>query len=618
MKKIVTITLSALLAVSCADMLNISPDNQIASGNMWTTESLADKGMAGLYVNFYRKDLSRIQLRYNDFTGINRQGWMGMDFACDFVSDNYPLRALSDARKDATEFVVWYEWKWAYTNVHACNDAIANLSRAGLPVAKYQRYLCEAKFLRAWTYTRLNEIFGGMPSGSPTHYTPGGVPLYLEVISEDQCTRSQSSAEAVWKAIIDDLTDCINNEYFPDNTLSANYGRPSKGAAYALRGKAYMYLEKYDLAAADFEKVGTCGYSIFKGKYIDFFTEANEKSSEMIYPLQFGEEAGYSDNLQLMIGGRDSWNSWSNARPSSDFVNYFQNADGTAFSWSKVPGLEDWDKLTPAQREVFFLRDGIKSKTWSKADKGTIDERIAKIGKTVFDTYYLDNGNEARIRKAYENRDPRLKQIVLTPYESFDTFKDPTDNGGKIQIGKQLRWPFLDEGDDGGDYYIGSFNNMYVFKKFNCTRPEDLTDRLRCKMDWPLIRYTDVYLMLAEAYAQTGQNTKAVAIVNEIRSRAGMPPVSVSDKEELLEAVRYERRIELCLEGQNYFDEWRWGTYRRMKFQGRDVYGGSPWWGDWEGYKYNWYYTPDMYPWPAPSGECQRNPNLKKKEGWAY
>ena len=98
MKKIVTITLSALLAVSCADMLNISPDNQIASGNMWTTESLADKGMAGLYVNFYRKDLSRIQLRYNDFTGINRQGWMGMDFACDFVSDNYPLSALSDAR----------------------------------------------------------------------------------------------------------------------------------------------------------------------------------------------------------------------------------------------------------------------------------------------------------------------------------------------------------------------------------------------------------------------------------------------------------------------------------------------------------------------------------------
>lgn len=607
-----------LLTVSCKDMLNIAPTDQIASENMWTTESLADKGMAGLYVNFYKTTLSRIQLRYNDFDGINRQGWMGMEFQSDFVSDNYHLMALAASTKDATEFTDWYEWKWAYTSVHQINDAIENLGKAGLSKEKYNRYICEAKFLRAWFYSRLNMIYGGLPlSDNDVH--KGGVPLYLEVISEDECIRTQSSVEEVWDAIITDLTDCIENEYFPDNTLTDNYGRPSKGAAYALRGKAYMYMGEWAKAVSDLENVSACGYGLWQGAFIDFFNYANEKDHEMIFPLQFGEESGYCDNLQLMLGGRDTWNSWSNVRPSADFVDYFQNADGSKFEWSKVEGLEDWDKLEPYQREVFFLRDGCDdSSSWNSTEYATIRERISRIGQDVYDKYYLNDGNEDRIRKAYDNRDPRLKDIVLVPYDPYDTFKDATDNGGKIQIGKELRWPFLREGDDGGDYYLGDYQSMYVYKKYSYTKPDDLIDRLRCPTDWPLIRYTDVALMLAESYVETGNLSGAVEIVNQIRSRAGMPSISVGSKDEVMEAVRYERRVELCLEGHDFFDEWRWGTYKEMKFQGKDVYGGQSWWKEWEGYDYNWYYTEDMYPWAAPSSECQRNPNLVKKDGWAY
>lgn len=615
--RIFIVVLSLICAVSCKDMLNIAPTNQIASENMWSNESLADKGMAGLYVNFYRQDLSRIQLRHNDFTGINRQGWMGMEFMGDMTVDNYPLMALANATKDATEFVVWYEWQWAYTSIHQINDALANLHKAGLSTEKYERYMCEAKFLRAWFYSRLNKIYGGMPGRDPGDGARG-VPLYLEVISQEQCTRTQSSPKDVWDAVIADLTDCIDCANFPDNTLATNYGRPSRGAAYSLRGMAWMYLEEYGKAAADFEKVEQCGYGLWSGKYIDFFHYNNEKDHEMIFPLQFGEDVGYCDNLQLMLGGRDTWNSWSNVRPSSDFVDYFQNADGSKFEWSKVEGLEDWDALEPYQREVFFLRDGYRSKTWTDAQKSTFDERIRKIGQDIFDRYYLDDGNEARIRKAYSDRDPRLKDIVLVPYEPYDTFKDASDNGGKIQYGKELRWPFLVEGDDYGDYYIGNFNNKYLYKKYSYSRPDDLIDRLRCPTDWPLIRYTDVALLLAEAYVHTGNITGAVDIVDRIRSRAGMPPISAGSDEEVMEAVRYERRVELCLEGHDYFDEWRWGTYREMKFQGKDTYGGQTWWKEWEGVDYNWYYTDDMYPWAAPSGECQRNPNLVKRAGWAY
>lgn len=627
--------LSLLPLAACTDMLDIAPANQIASANMWTTESLADKGMAGLYENFYRDDLSRIQLRHEDMAGLNRQGWMGMEFQCDFVSDNYHLRALSDATKDASEFVVWYEWQWCYTSIHRINDALANLHKAGLSTEKLERYICEARFLRAWTYSRLNKIYGG-------------VPLYLEVISEDQCTRSQSTAVEVWNAVITDLNYCIDSPYCPVNTLTENYGRPSKGAAYSLRGMAYMWLayeaEKgsqteydaayyYQQAVNDFEMVDDCGYGLWAGKFIDFFNYTNEKDHEMIFPLQYNTDAGYCDNLQLIIGGRDTWNSWSNARPSSDFVDYFQNADGTVFHWVDV--IPEWEDQVfvdnPAAREVFFLRNGIHldadgtviQDNWDRDQAGIIQERIDRVvgllgGLDEFNRYYLPDGNEDRVRRGYADRDPRLKDIVLTPYEPYDTFKDATDNGGQIQIGKELRWPFLVEGDDYGDYYIGTYNNMFVFKKYSYNKPDDLIDRLRCPTDWPLIRYTDVVLQLAEAYVHVGRSGDAVAIVNQIRARAGMPNISAGTDEEVMEAIRYERRVELCLEGHDFFDEWRWGTYKEMKFQGLERYGGQNWWGEWDGYDYYWYYTDDMYPWAAPAQECQRNPNLKQKPGWAY
>lgn len=627
--------LSLLPLAACTDMLDIAPANQIASANMWSTESLADKGMAGLYENFYRDDLSRIQLRHEDMAGLNRQGWMGMEFQCDFVSDNYHLRALSDATKDASEFVVWYEWQWCYTSIHRINDALANLHKAGLSTEKLERYICEARFLRAWTYSRLNKIYGG-------------VPLYLEVISEDQCTRSQSTAVEVWNAVITDLNYCIDSPYCPVNTLTENYGRPSKGAAYSLRGMAYMWLayeaEKgsqteydaayyYQQAVNDFEMVDDCGYGLWAGKFIDFFNYTNEKDHEMIFPLQYNTDAGYCDNLQLIIGGRDTWNSWSNARPSSDFVDYFQNADGTVFHWVDV--IPEWEDQVfvdnPAAREVFFLRNGIHldadgtviQDNWDRDQAGIIQERIDRVvgllgGLDEFNRYYLPDGNEDRVRRGYADRDPRLKDIVLTPYEPYDTFKDATDNGGQIQIGKELRWPFLVEGDDYGDYYIGTYNNMFVFKKYSYNRPDDLIDRLRCPTDWPLIRYTDVVLQLAEAYVHVGRSGDAVAIVNQIRARAGMPNISAGTDEEVMEAIRYERRVELCLEGHDFFDEWRWGTYKEMKFQGLERYGGQNWWGEWDGYDYYWYYTDDMYPWAAPAQECQRNPNLKQKPGWAY
>jgi hypothetical protein len=117
MKKILMILTMALAATSCMDILDVAPEDQIASENMWTTEELADKGMAGLYFPFYATQLSSTQLRRAD--GLNRQGIEAMSFATDYYSNNYPVELLSLATKPANDFQVWYEWKFCYYH-HPC------------------------------------------------------------------------------------------------------------------------------------------------------------------------------------------------------------------------------------------------------------------------------------------------------------------------------------------------------------------------------------------------------------------------------------------------------------------------------------------------------------------
>lgn len=78
--------------------------------------------------------------------------------------------------------------------------------------------------------------------------------------------------------------------------------------------------------------------------------------------------------------------------------------------------------------------------------------------------------------------------------------------------------------------------------------------------DWPILRYADVLLMYAEALNNTGGTAQAIPYVNQIRQRAGLSPkplTMTADETQL--AIEKERRIELCFEGQRWYDLIRWG-----------------------------------------------------------
>lgn len=134
-----------------------------------------------------------------------------------------------------------------------------------------------------------------------------GVPLYTENVNAHEYTRSQTPEMEVWEQIIIDLTDAINEPNLPNNYVNKSDGRVSKGASYALRGKAYLYRTQskawqgqdnksdLELAVADFAKVEEMGYGLFSptGSPEDFknlFKVENENSKEMIFSVQYIEE----------------------------------------------------------------------------------------------------------------------------------------------------------------------------------------------------------------------------------------------------------------------------------------------------------------------------------------
>jgi hypothetical protein len=294
-----------------------------------------------------------------------------------------------------------------------------------------------------------------------------------------------------------------------------------------------------------------------------------------------------------------------------------------------------WNSLSVDDRRVFFLRDKLKNGTEIQAGSGTstisgaINNIYTKLSAAA-QALYLPEGNEARCRAAYANRDPRLAFNVVTPYSEFLGVNSTSTAAGTYVY----RWPV------GGKYYVdqagaqpeinagmiptGTANAqaelVYMHRKF-VGEGLEFAYRESNPIDEPIIRYADVLLQWAEALIEKGDGaslTLAKAKIKEVRDRAGIitPDAPFTAQTTARNYVRDERRRELVGEGINFFDEMRWRTLKETKFDRKfveQVYGGQVSTGG----SYTWI-GDQWYTWPVPKAETERNPNIKPTPGWVY
>lgn len=110
----------------------------------------------------------------------------------------------------------------------------------------------------------------------------------------------------------------------------------------------------------------------------------------------------------------------------------------------------------------------------------------------------------------------------------------------------------------------GVLNEKYIVRKFchfDTYIPKDRSDLAN---NIPIIRYTDVKMMYAECLNEAGYvgDGEAFSILNEVRSRAGLPALTsatVPNQDAFRKAIQQERRVEFAFEGLRWYDLLRWG-----------------------------------------------------------
>lgn len=105
-------------------------------------------------------------------------------------------------------------------------------------------------------------------------------------------------------------------------------------------------------------------------------------------------------------------------------------------------------------------------------------------------------------------------------------------------------------------------NPRYNYKAYHSENKEVesfLGNRDRKQKNIHLLRYADVILMAAEATNELGNSGEAATLINLIRLRAGLGEITASSQTEMREAIYHERRIELAMEHDRWFDLVRTG-----------------------------------------------------------
>ncbi len=576
------VILCALSLAGCDDFLDRYPYDQNSAATVFNSAEKAEAVLIGAYSTLAYDYITPDGLNWDAFAGVlDPQATAGLTGSFLYLAGT--IQPNNDM------FLTW--WKRFYEGVNRANDFISHVD--DVPDMDDATKACrkaEAKFLRAWYYYRLNCLWKG-------------VPVYLENLGPDQYTRQRSSEYDVWMTVIDDLNDAIACESLPDKyaSSSSNYGRITKAACHMLRGKVYMWLREWESAEQDFLAVTRMGYSLPDGlSYADLFTLENERCDEMIFSFQ-AENIENSGNVFSRSYGNweTAGNGYNIYYVSTDFVETYERADGKPFSWEDY--LPGYNSMTPNQRKIFFCRDGL-----TEAELNTLKSDGADVSQ------YLPDGNEARIKAAYANRDPRLDATVITPYAEYV--------GG--YYGEELtyvyRYPFRsDETGVGNDIRTRRNSNMlYCPRKFVAVGRE-CTDVTYNPVDVPIFRYADLLLLLAEAVNEQGRYQDAMEYVNLVRGRAGVALLGsneytrVTGQDDMRIRIRNEKRWELALEEVLYTEELRWGTLEEFRFS--DNAGLKDLWGT----NITFYeFGGDHYTrWAIPASEVQKA-NLQQNDGW--
>jgi hypothetical protein len=470
-------------------------------------------------------------------------------------------------------------WGAAFTSINTINGVLKYGQTIDLPEATRKQYLAQAKFLRGFWYFYLVQTFGD-------------VPLHTEFITVPSQAASRQPAADVYKLIIQDLTEAAAD--LPDRPTAPFIGKSAcKPVAQFFLAKAYLTRGWLNNDQADFTQAANIASDIIAKKsaygldlwqdFGDAFVPANDYGKETVFVSDHTNDPkfGYYNVGGGQSGGRSlnlsPWFTNSNY-PATSQVNTFKNASGALQGSGAslvvrdsyygrpyirlMPNNHMWTSGTNAGKNYFY--DGAFTKR-------NVDSRY----QNTFYTVYYSNVAVTNNATAANNS----RGISYTMQVGVDTaiwFPDFEVPGAPQFVGNRpFKGIVVPPSLWKKDLYPAVKKHMDPSRGANfndpSTRPSVLT------------RFSEVYLIGAEAYFKLGNNAKAAELINVVRERAAFRKTNTEAQNAAAAAAMRISADDVTLDfilderSREFFGEWmRWQDLVRTRSLVRRVKQWNP------------------------------------------
>ncbi len=407
-------------------------------------------------------------------------------------------------------------WSVAYTDINTLNGVLQYGQTIDVPDATRKQYLAQAKFLRGFWYFYLVQTFGD-------------VPLHTTFITAPSQADSRQPVADVYAQIIKDLTEASAD--LPNTPTSPFLGKAAtKPVALYLLAKAYLTRGWLNNTAADFVQAHTIASSIIAGKatysldlwqdYGDAFNPANDYGKETLFVSDHSSDAKYG---QYTVGGAATGGAAQNLTPwfyiwnypSNSGINSYKNAAGALVN----SGSSD------------MLRDAANGRPFIRTRPNTVKMASGpNTGKNyILDQAFADRFNDSRYANTFQS-------VWISNTAVSNTASAANNTRGisyTMTVGVDTAIWLPDYEVTGAPQFNGStpfkgliippslWTNAYfpAVKKFmDPSRGSNFNDPSTRPV--VMYRFSDVYLIAAEAYYKAGKPDEAAAMLNTIRQRA--------------------------------------------------------------------------------------------------
>lgn len=501
---------------SCSDFLDASNKSNVTAKQSFATK----EGLNNLVNNAYQhlQNVYAAPLFTSCFSA-------GTDMYADARNKmNEALNTYETLTPENTDIKNLYTY--LYSGIRAANSVSYYAQTAQVDDKTKGQLVGEARVLAAYEYYLLVNNFGG-------------VPIMKDFLTTADTGYPKSSAEDVYAYIISELEDVIGKNVLQASTATKGGGRISQETAKAILAKTYLSAA-WDLNKQEyFSKAAALADEVIAGRKLTTpFAKlwkadgSGDDNEEFLWDVEYDlatannttsggtEWSGYYCNY--LGGNEDNIKATTSSYvPTLYALHCFKKGD-QRYDATFMKELPDINKGNAANTGYW---------TWYKNSESLVGKPVTRYYSAWYET---DADFEA--------------WKAIDPANRANTYRIPMDSQSKEA-----------QNMDGRDmeYYD---NQQLVYGSSPCKKFDDSktakTEKNTCYRDIHIITLPEMYLVAAEAYLKAGDNPKALARLNEVHQRAGLPALTGTIT---IDDILDENACE------NFGNEARWMDLRRTQ-----------------------------------------------------